>query len=115
MKRYISSILLVLITSSCTVVTTQEPYINVEYYFGIPFITFSEEAGLQYNSIESFGLSMSNHGANLGYSKRQQFLQSDPEKCSAILFIPSNNDLKEFIDTLNKANVDLDKLCIYEE
>ncbi|WP_102341199.1 hypothetical protein [Vibrio cyclitrophicus] len=115
MKQLLITLAFVLTTWGCTIVKTQKPYASVEYYFGIPFINFSTDAHLQYNSVESIGIGISDLGGSLGYSKRQQFLQKDPSECSVVLFFPDNTDLNQFIETLENADVSLDQLCIFKE
>lgn len=108
-------LLLALITSGCTVVKTNQPNVEVQYYFGIPFISFLPAAGVQYSSVESLGLGLSNHGTYLGYVSKKQLAQKDPSQCTAIIFIADHKEFKKIITSLDALDIAINELCIYKE
>ena len=115
MMKYMSWLLMTFAIAGCTVIKTEQSNVEVQYYFGIPFISFSSEESTQYNSVTSFGLGLSNRGIYLGYISNKQFIKTEPSNCSAIIFVADHDEMEDVIASLEKAELSLDELCIYKE
>ncbi len=115
MAEYLRPLLITLIVTSCTVIKTDNPKTEVKYYFGIPFVTFPTNDGVQYNDVESIGLGVNNQGIHLGYFQKKQYIQTEPNSCSVIILVENKDEINNIIQSLESAEVNIDELCIFKE
>jgi len=113
MKLYYVIIFTMIFGAGCTIVEVHgNAQVERSGYWGIAPINIAPKGNITLTKTTGYGVVTGISNFYIGYAREQSISVLEPEKCSAIIVVDTDEQLVNLIDKLTKLDIDVTKLCV---